>query len=56
METTQAGEVIFDLVGEIVLLGVHVPLPLAFIGIAVVVGGMIVHSFAAHSPAVPVAT
>lgn len=55
VEATQAGEVVFALVGEIVLLGGHVPSPIAFAGMAIVIGGMIVHSLTAHKPTINVA-
>ncbi len=53
VEATQAGEVLFALVGEILLLGGHVPSPLAFVGIAIVIAGIIIHSVVAHTPSVP---
>lgn len=44
IEATQSGEVIFALVGEVLLLGSHLPSAFACVGIALVVLGMVLHS------------
>lgn len=51
VEATQSGEVVFALAGEIVLLHSGLPSAGAFAGMALVVVGMILHSFVAHGPA-----
>lgn len=44
VEATQAGEVIFALIGEIFLLGGLLPTGLSLVGLVIVVVGMIIHS------------
>lgn len=44
IEATQAGEIIFALIGEIVLLGAPLPSALSLIGICLVMAGMLLHS------------
>lgn len=44
VEATQSGEVFFALIGEILILGVHIPDIYSMIGIGFVVLGMILHS------------
>lgn len=48
VEATQAGEVLFALLGEVVLLHSSLPSPIAFAGMALVVVGMVVHSYVSH--------
>ena len=45
VESTQAGEVVFTLLGGILLLGDALPNPLGFVGILMIVAGMILNSF-----------
>lgn len=45
VEATQSMEVLFALLGEIVILSIVLPTVLAWIGIAIVILGMILHSF-----------
>jgi drug/metabolite transporter (DMT)-like permease len=51
VEATQAGEVAFSLVGEMVLLGAGWPDPWSLAGLVLVVAGMTVHSLHARGPA-----
>lgn len=44
VEATQSLEVLFALVGEVLFLSIALPTPLSWIGIAVVMAGMIIHS------------
>lgn len=46
VEATQAGEVLSTLVGEMLLLGIHLPSNTALIGIGLIMFGMIIHSIA----------
>jgi len=46
VEATQAGEVVFSLLGGCLLLGDAIPTTLGFVGIVVIVMGMIANSFA----------
>ncbi|WP_069998785.1 DMT family transporter [Cellulosilyticum sp. I15G10I2] len=48
VEATQAGEVIFALIGEVLLLGGIFPTGLSLVGVIVVIGGMIIHSLFAE--------
>lgn len=48
VEATQSGEVVFSLVGELVILHGKYPSPLSFLGILLVVLGMTLHSFFGH--------
>ncbi|MDQ7092414.1 multidrug resistance efflux transporter family protein [Desulfosporosinus sp. PR] len=45
VESTQSGEIIFSLLGEIFVLNGKSPTPLSFAGIGLVILGMILHSF-----------
>lgn len=47
VEATQSAEVLFALLGEVALLSATLPSPLSWVGISIIVGGMILHS-AAH--------
>ena len=44
VEATQAGEVIFTLLGEIILLGAPLPALISLAGMALVMVGMVLHS------------
>lgn len=44
VEATQSGEVVFALFGELVFLSAPMPSTLSFIGIALVIAGMVLHS------------
>ncbi len=48
VEATQAGEVLFSLAGEMLLLGALWPDPLSLAGLALVITGMAVHSLYGH--------
>ena len=48
VEATQSMEVLFVLIGEMVFLSIAVPSPLSWLGIAIVIAGMTLHSFASH--------
>lgn len=48
VEATQSGEVIFALLGELIILKGSVPALLSFGGMVLVVLGMVLHSFASH--------
>jgi Putative multidrug resistance efflux transporter len=45
VEATQSVQVIFVLLGEIMFLSAPLPTPLSFIGILLVIGGMVLHSY-----------
>ncbi|MBB3111190.1 hypothetical protein FHS18_003258 [Paenibacillus phyllosphaerae] len=47
VEATQAGEVVFTVIGELILLASVFPSPLSWAGMGIVVIGMIVHSLVA---------
>lgn len=47
VEATQSGEVLFALFGEVILLSAQFPSTLSWIGMSLVIVGMILHSFAA---------
>ncbi|MGE8079472.1 DMT family transporter [Peribacillus loiseleuriae] len=49
VEATQSTEVLFTLLGEVVFLSIALPSNLSWVGIVVVVFGMVLHSFASHS-------
>lgn len=51
VEATQSGEVIFSLLGEIVILNGAYPAPASFLGILLVVLGMTFHSLFGHKSA-----
>lgn len=48
VEASQSLEVVFALLGELLLLQAAIPGPLAFLGMAVVIGGMSLHSWLVH--------
>jgi hypothetical protein len=45
VEATQSAEVLFALVGEIIILKIHLPDIYSIIGIVLVIIGMLLHSF-----------
>ncbi|WP_332647744.1 DMT family transporter [Lysinibacillus sp. 54212] len=45
VEATQSTEVLFVMVGEMMLLSVALPEPIALAGIGVIIGGMLLHSY-----------
>lgn len=45
VEATQSTEVLFVIIGEMVLLSVPLPTPVALIGIGVIIIGMLLHSY-----------
>ncbi|MBY0095513.1 DMT family transporter [Mesobacillus maritimus] len=45
VEATQSIEVLFALVGEIIILSLPIPTPLSWLGILVVIIGMVIHSY-----------
>ncbi|KAB2441081.1 DMT family transporter [Bacillus luti] len=47
VEATQSGEVLFALVGELILLSAPIPSSLSWIGMSLVIVGMILHSYVA---------
>lgn len=47
IEATQCGEVLFTLLGGILLLGDRMPEPIGFVGIGLIVAGMVLNSLAA---------
>ena len=47
IEATQCGEVLFTLLGGILILGDSVPAPIGFVGILLIVAGMVLNSLAA---------
>ena len=53
VEATQSMEVLFALVGELVLLNTAFPSPLSWIGMIFVMGGMILHSSISHKKELP---
>lgn len=44
VEATQAGEIVFTLVFEALLIGIHSPAPLAWFGLALVITGFLLHA------------
>ncbi|MEI6950775.1 multidrug resistance efflux transporter family protein [Paraflavisolibacter sp. H34] len=44
VEATQSGEVLFALLGEMLLLGAPLPGPISLLGMALVIAGMVLHS------------
>lgn len=50
VEATQSGEVVFALTGELLLLSVALPPALSWLGMLLVVGGMIMHSLVSALP------
>lgn len=45
VEATQSTEVLFAMVGEMILLSVPLPTPIALVGLGVIIGGMLLHSY-----------
>lgn len=45
VEATQSTEIIFVIIGEMLLLQIALPSTLAFIGIGIIMGGMLLHSY-----------
>lgn len=45
VEATQSAEILFVIVGEMILLGIPLPAPLALVGLAVIIVGMLLHSY-----------
>ena len=45
VEATQATQILFVIVGEMMLLGVPLPEPIAFIGLIIIIIGLFLHSF-----------
>ncbi|MCH7320340.1 multidrug resistance efflux transporter family protein [Solibacillus sp. MA9] len=45
VEATQSTEVLFAMIGEMVLLSVPLPQPIALVGLAVIIIGMLLHSY-----------
>lgn len=45
VEATQSAEIIFVIIGEMILLGIPLPAPLALIGLLVIIFGMLLHSY-----------
>ena len=52
VEATQSIEVVFTLLGEVVILGMGLPSTLSMIGMGLVMVGMILHSFVSQRPVV----
>ncbi|HJV31102.1 MAG TPA: multidrug resistance efflux transporter family protein [Bacillales bacterium] len=53
VEATQSMEVLFALIGELLLLKSSVPTPLSWFGIILVMAGMILHSLTSHKTKLP---
>ena len=45
VEATQSTEVLFAMIGEMILLSVPLPQPIALLGLGVIIGGMLLHSY-----------
>ncbi|MEO4053842.1 multidrug resistance efflux transporter family protein [Solibacillus sp. CAU 1738] len=45
VEATQSTEVIFVIIGEMILLGIPLPAPIALFGLSVIIIGMLLHSY-----------
>jgi drug/metabolite transporter (DMT)-like permease len=45
VEATQSGSVVFAVIGEVLLLSGSLPTNLSFVGLGIIVGGMVLHSF-----------
>lgn len=56
VEATQAGEVIFAVIGEMLILAGHLPSALSWAGMALVMIGMVLHSYVSHTPTPRTAT
>ena len=50
VEATQSMEVMFALIGEIVILSAPLPATLSWLGMLIIMIGMILHSYVSHSP------
>ncbi|MGW9125335.1 DMT family transporter [Paenibacillus chitinolyticus] len=48
VEATQSGEVLFALAGEVLLLSANLPSALSWLGIGIIVAGMVLHSHVSH--------
>ncbi|SEG51916.1 multidrug resistance efflux transporter family protein [Paenibacillus sp. UNC499MF] len=48
VEATQSGEVLFALAGEVLLLSADLPSALSWLGIGIIVAGMVLHSHVSH--------
>src|SRR5690606_10141548 len=44
VEATQAGEIVFTLIFEAILIGIHPPTPLGWLGIALILAGFLLHA------------
>lgn len=53
VEATQSMEVLFALIGELALLNSDVPTTLSWVGMILVMGGMMLHSFISHKKELP---
>jgi drug/metabolite transporter (DMT)-like permease len=53
VEATQSMEVLFSLIGELLLLHTALPTPLSWVGIILVMGGMVLHSYVTHKKDLP---
>ncbi|MGQ3480356.1 DMT family transporter [Paenibacillus sp. TY11] len=49
VEATQSLEVLFALMGELIFLSIPIPSPLSWIGMFIVIFGMILHSYVTHA-------
>lgn len=45
VEATQSMEVVFVIIGEMILLSIPLPEPIALIGLVIIIGGMLLHSY-----------
>lgn len=45
VEATQSTEVVFVIIGEMLLLGIPLPTPIALVGLAIIIIGMLLHSY-----------
>lgn len=48
VEATQSLEVLFALMGELIFLSIPMPSPLSWMGMFIVILGMILHSYVTH--------
>jgi drug/metabolite transporter (DMT)-like permease len=53
VEATQAGEIVFTLIFEALLIGIHPPGPLAWIGLLLILGGFLLHARPRRNKATP---
>jgi hypothetical protein len=56
VEATQSIEVLFALVGEIIILSLPIPTPLSWVGMLVVILGMVIHSYVSRIQKGPATT